>query len=279
MSNRIASMVLHSATSAERHGHRTTGSQQPHPGRTAPGRPEEASAKSGDETGAVSMMALADADCIRDARAPAVRQAAADLGRRVVAGSPCDAANLMVVRRDAADALQFPGPSGGTSRAMPRLPPQGFHPAHTRAVALLDGSRCTVIIDTGADVSLVSARVLRPIVKCLPWSDRHGRITGVAQQGVAILGRVVLEVRLGPVRALTPFVVALGVGFDAILGVDFLYDHGISVSLAQHCLVLEAHDGLIVPLVGHRPRFTHACALTHFVALYPGGRALVRCAY
>lgn len=52
-----------------------------------------------------------------------------------------------------------------------------------------------------------------------------------------MLGRTVLEVRLGPVRALTPFIVALGVGFDVILGVDFLYEHGKSINLAQHCLV------------------------------------------
>ena len=138
---------------------------------------------------------------------------------------------------------------------MPRLLPQDYRSAHTRAVASLDGSRCVVIVDTGADVSLVSARALRPGVKYLPWSDRDGRITGVAQQGVAILARVVLKVQLGPVRALTLFPVALGVGFGAILGVDFLYEHGISVNLAQHCLVFEAHDGLIVPLVGHHPRF------------------------
>ena len=84
---------------------------------------------------------------------------------------------------------------------------------------------------------------------------------------------------LGPVRALTRFVVALGVGFDAILGVDFLCEHGIAVNLAQHCLVFEVHDGLIVPLVGHRPRIKHACALTHDVALYSGERALVRFAW
>ena len=80
---------------------------------------------------------------------------------------------------------------------------------------------------------------------------------------------------LGPVRALTPFVVALDVGFDAIFGVGFLYEHGISVNLAQHFLVFEVHDGLIVPLEGHHPRSKQACALTHDVALYPGGRALV----
>ena len=67
-------------------------------------------------------------------------------------------------------------------------------------------------------------------------------------------------------------------GFDAILGVDFLYEHGGSVNLAQHCLVFEAHDGLIVPLVGQHPRFKHACALTHDVALYAGGRELVHSA-
>ena len=84
---------------------------------------------------------------------------------------------------------------------------------------------------------------------------------------------------LGPVTALTPFVVVLGVGFDAMLRVGFLYEHGISVNLAQHCLVFEARDVLLVPLEGHHPRFKHACALTHDVALYTGGRALVRFAW
>ena len=100
-------------------------------------------------------------------------------------------------------------------------------------MALRDGSRCVVVVDTGADVSLVSARILRPGARHLPSSERDGRITGVAQQGVAILGRVVLGVHVGSVRALTSFAVALGVGFDAILGVDFLYEHGISVDLAH----------------------------------------------
>ena len=141
----------------------------------------------------------------------------------------------------------------------------------------LDGSRCVVIVDRGADVSLVLARGLRPGVKYLPWSERYGRITGVAQQRVTILGRVALRVQLGPVRALTPFLVALSVGFDAILGVDFLYEHGISVNLAHHCLVFEAHDGLIVPLVGYHLSVKHACAPTHDVSLRPGARPLVHC--
>ena len=124
---------------------------------------------------------------------------------------------------------------------------------------------------------MVSARGLRPGLKYLPWSKRDGRITRIAQQGVTILKPVVLTVKLDPVLAHTPFLVALGVGFDAILGFDFLYEHGISVNLAQHCLVFEAHDGLIGPLVGHHPRVKHACALTHDVSLRPGARMLVRC--
>ena len=182
----------------------------------------------------------------------------------------------MVVSRDTEDTQQFLGSSGGISEPTPRLPHPDFRPAHTRAVALLDGSRCIVIIDTGADVPLVSARMLRPGAKYLPWSERDGRITGIGQHGIALLGHAVLEVQLGPVRALMPLVVALGVGFDAILGVDSLYEHGISVNLAQRCLVFGAHDAPIVPLVGHRPRFKHACTLTRDVALYLGGRALVR---
>ena len=86
----------------------------------------------------------------------------------------------------------------------------------------LDGSRCIVIVDTGAEASLASARMLRPGVKYLPWSERDGLATGVAQQGIAALGLAVLEVHIGPVRALAPFTVALGAGFHAILGVDFL---------------------------------------------------------
>ena len=81
-----------------------------------------------------------------------------------------------------------------------------------------------------------------------------------------VLGRAVSEVHVGPVLALTPFVVALGVGFDATLGVDFLYEHGTFVNLAHSCLVANSRDGLIVPLLGHHPRFKHACALMHDVA-------------
>ena len=224
-----------------------------------------------------SLSPAADPGSSPGARAPGVGVVVAELGGFAAPGAASGVANVMIVRRDMGNTAQVRVPNEDARPLMPRLPPQDFRPAHTRTVASLDGSRCVVIVDTGADVSLVSVRALRPGVKYLSWSERGGRITGVAQQGVTILGRVVLRVQVGPVRALAPFLVVLAVGFDAILGVDFLYEHGISVNLAQHCLVVEAQVGLIVPLVGHHPRFKHAYALTHDVSLRPGARALVWC--
>ena len=277
-SERIMAMALHPpgpAAPASGFGDSAPGPQQPRPESVASNHLGSASTKGEADAGSLSATVAAEEGGSRDVRPPAAMQATSNPGRSVVLGSTRDAANVMAVRRDTEDTQQRSRPSGGDIEPTPRLPPPDFRPAHTRALASLDRSRCIAIIDTGADGSLVSPSMLHPDVKYLPWSKRDGRITGVAQQGIAILGHAVLEVQLGPVRALTPFVLALGVGFDAILGVDFLYEHGISVSLAQHCLAFEAHDGLIVPLVHRHPRFKHACALTHDVALYPGGRALV----
>ena len=277
-SERILAMALQRpvpAAAASRDSDSAPAPQQPRPEPVAPSHLGSASTKGEAEAGSLSATIAAEKGDSRGVRPLAAVQATSNPGRSVILGSTRDAANVTVVRRDAEDTQQRSRFSGGEIEPTLRLPPPGFRPAHTQAVASIDGSRRSVIIDTSADTSLVSARMLRPGVKYLQWSERDGRITGVAQQGMAILRRAVLEVHLGLVRALTPFVVALGMGFDAILGVEFLSEHGISVNLAQHCLVFEAHDGLIVPLVGHHPRLKHACALTHDVALC-SWRALVR---
>ena len=279
-SERIVTMALHlpgptAPTFGD--GDAAPGPQQPRPEQVAPSHLGSASTKGETEVGSLSLTTATNEGGNRDARPPASKQMASSPGRSVVHVPTRDADNGMVVKRDAEDTQQQSKSWGEEVEPTPRLPPPDSRPSHTRAVVSLDGSRCIVIIDTGADVSfLVSACMLRPGVKYLPWSERDGRITGVARQGIAALGRAGLEVHLGPARALTSFVVALGVRFDAILGVDFLHEHGISVNLAQHCLVFEAHDGLIVPLVGHHPRFKHAGALTLNAALYPCGSALVR---
>ena len=264
-SERIVAMALHTpgpAAPAIGGGDSAPGPQQRLPEPVAPSHLGSASAKGDTEAGSLSATKATNEDGARGSRPPAAMQATSTPGRSVVLGSTRDFSNVMVVRRDAEDTQQRSGSRGGAIEPTPRLPPPDFRPAHTRAVASLDGFRCIVIIDTGAHVSLVSARMLRPGAKYMPWSECDGRVTGVAQQGIAIPGHAVLEVQLGAVRVLTLFVGALGVGFDAILGVDLLYEHDISVNLSQHFLVFEAHDGLIVPLVVHHPRFKHACALT-----------------
>ena len=274
---RVIATTLRPAVAALGEGSQATGPPPTPLSSVVSGHAEGVAGRGKPMTEGPSRLPAADPGSSRDVRAPSVGVTIADLGALAASGAAGGAANVMTVRRDMGNTAQALVPKEDARPPMPRLPSRDSRPAHTRAVASLDGSRCVVIVDTGADVSLVSARALRPGVKYLPWSERDGRITGVAQQGVAILGRVVLRVHLCPVRALTPFVVALGVGFSVILGVDFLYEHNISVNLAQHCLVFEAHDGLIVPLVGHHPRFKHACALTHDVSLSPGARALVHC--
>ena len=182
----------------------------------APGHLGGASARGEAEVGPQSTMMGTNEGGNRDARSATAMPTAISPGRLVVDVPTRDAATVMVVKREAEDSHRRSKSCGEGVEPTPRLPSPDLRLAHTRAVVSRDGSRCIVIIDTGADVSLVSPRMLRPGTKYLPWSERDGRITGVAQQGIAVLGRAVLEVCLGPVRALTPFVVAPGVGFDAI---------------------------------------------------------------
>ncbi|KAL8447032.1 hypothetical protein Emed_004662 [Eimeria media] len=156
-----------------------------------------------------------------------------------------------------------------------RLPPNPHRPAHTRALATIDGVRCEVIIDTGADLSLISATLLRPSRKYRPWREADGRVTGVAETALSILGRISLEVRLGPLKAQAPFVVALGLSFPALLGVDFLYEHDITVSLAQHALLFESLNHQVHPLLGPHPRFVHACTVRKDVQIPPHSRVWI----
>ncbi|KAL8445711.1 hypothetical protein Emag_005036 [Eimeria magna] len=155
----------------------------------------------------------------------------------------------------------------------PRTPKE---PTHTRAWATIDGIRCEVIIDTGADLSLISADLLKPHRSYQPWAPAHGSVTGVNNHALHVLGRVALDVRLGPLKTTAPFFVVPGVAFAALLGVDFLYEHEIAVSLARHALIFEGHGGQIVPLLGHHPRLAPLCALAHDVALCPGSTVWVR---
>ena len=126
-------------------------------------------------TGVLSLSTAADPGSSCGARVPGVRAAAADLGGSAAPGAASGAVNMMIARRDTGSAAQARGPKKDARASTPRCPPQGCKPAHTRAVALLDGLRCVVIVDTGADVSLVSARALCPGVRPHYGTSAAGR--------------------------------------------------------------------------------------------------------
>lgn len=154
-----------------------------------------------------------------------------------------------------------------------RCPPQ-----HLRAIVHVNGGRVQAVGDTGADISLISAQVLPSGTSLRPWTPQDGHVFGVAYQDVTLLGRVVVDLRMGPLRKRVPILVVLGVAFDVILGVDFLCDHDIAIQFLRLHLILQGHGDAVYPLMGHSPQFKHVGVLSHDMALYPHGRALARLA-
>ncbi|KAL8430347.1 hypothetical protein Efla_001112 [Eimeria flavescens] len=82
-----------------------------------------------------------------------------------------------------------------------------MRPAHSRATAVIAGTRCEVIMDTGADLSLVSATLLWRSRDYNPWLPSDGRVLGVRAQTFFILGSIALSVTRRPLKATAPFAV------------------------------------------------------------------------
>ncbi|KAL8427538.1 hypothetical protein ACSSS7_007675 [Eimeria intestinalis] len=113
---------------------------------------------------------------------------------------------------------------------------------HKRASTVINGHRCAAIIDTGADLSRISADFTRPSRTCTPRTPEDRTILGANNNDLRIRGLVALEVRLGLLKATSPFFVVPGVLWPALLGVDFLYEREIGVSLAQHALIVVNYN-------------------------------------
>lgn len=80
------------------------------------------------------------------------------------------------------------------------------------------------------------------------------------------VGGSALPVRLGPTHTLWSFYVVRGVGFDAIMGIDFLYAYHGAVNLSRSHLVLRAHPNPIIPLYGpHRKLSQHGVLWAHCI--------------
>lgn len=158
----------------------------------------------------------------------------------------------------------------------PPLPPSSFAVRHLRAIVYVNGVRLEAVVDTGADISLISAHALPAGVAVRPWTPQDGHIYGVAHQNVTVLGRVVVQLRMGPLTERVPLLVVLGVAFDAILGVDFLCEYDIAIQPLRHHLILQGHADAVYPLLGPSPQFTHAGRLSHEVAIFPNARMMAR---
>ncbi|KAL8441464.1 hypothetical protein Emag_007145 [Eimeria magna] len=158
-----------------------------------------------------------------------------------------------------------------------RLPARLLHRRQssiTRTWARIRGPRSRPPIRVRGPPSTESAA--RPHRSYQPWARAHGSVTGVNNHTLQVLGRVVLEFRLGPLKTTAPFFVVPGVAFAALLGVDFLYEHELAVSQARHALIFEGHGGQIFPLLGHHPRLAPLCALAQDVDLHPCGTPWLR---
>ncbi|KAL8427536.1 hypothetical protein ACSSS7_007673 [Eimeria intestinalis] len=160
-----------------------------------------------------------------------------------------------------------PTPRVTTRRAALRSARATRHPARTRRFidatppASLNRSR------SSRTPSAMRGRALLTAAEDAPWTPKDGTIRGVTNNDLRILGRVSLEVRLGPLKATAPFFVVPGVSFSALLGVDFLCEHEVGVSLAQHALIIEGHSNKLYPFIGQRPRLVPACTVAQDVLL------------
>ena len=129
---------------------------------------------------------------------------------------------------------------------------------HLRAIGYVGGKRRVIVIDTGADISMLSQASVTDCSKIRPLQKLDGNVTGVGGKSV-LLGIVIEEVKLGPVTAQCEFYVCIDPGFEVILGANFVYSHMLGVSPTMHSIVCENHNGALVPLLGTCPTAVFSC--------------------
>ena len=98
------------------------------------------------------------------------------------------------------------------------LPSVLFAGGHLRALATVDGRRCVAVADTGADISVVSQNFLLPGKNYNTWDEDTVTLKGVGGASVEVIGRVALEVDIGPVHTLAPFMVVVATNLQVTLG-------------------------------------------------------------
>lgn len=197
---------------------------------------------------------------------PAVRtvEQRAGTGSRKGSGEAVNPAEVhtLLTRAARKETREARKPLGGGPGSDPRY-------KHTRAMVRVEGEPALAIIDTGADTSLIAVGHVPKGKLWRPWRPEDGAVVDGNERGFRCLGKIALEVHVGPVKEMASFTVVKGVNFEVLLGVDFLYANEIDVSTSRHALVFEGHGGLLVPLVGLSPRVSRGCLVSNEVILEP----------
>ena len=87
----------------------------------------------------LSTLPAVDQGSSRGVRAPGMKVVAANVGGSAAHGAAGGVVNVLILRRDVENVAQARVSRKDARPPTPRLPPQDCRPAHTRAMALLDG--------------------------------------------------------------------------------------------------------------------------------------------
>jgi len=148
-------------------------------------------------------------------------------------------------------------------------------PRHTRAIVQVSGISRIAIIDTGADACLIAEAMVLEEKGFKAKNPDHTVVKGIGDHAVACVGTLSLLVEIGPLKVRAGFFVIRGLHTEVILGADFLYEHGITVSPYLHALVLEHHQRTMIPLMGMNPRFVTNLCVNKGCALQAGNKCLI----
>jgi len=148
-------------------------------------------------------------------------------------------------------------------------------PKHTRTIVQVSGISRIAIIDTGADACLIAESMVREEPGFKAKAPDHTVVKGIGDHAVACVGTLSLLVEIGPLKVRAWFFVIRGLNTEVILGADFLYEHGITISPHLHALVLEHHDRAVIPLMGMNPRFVTNLCVGKGCVIQSGNKCLI----
>jgi len=146
---------------------------------------------------------------------------------------------------------------------------------HTRAIVQIAGVSRIAIIDTGADACLIAESMVNKDQGFTAKAPDHTVVKGIGNHTVACVGTLSLMVEIGPLKVRAAFFVIRGLQTEVILGADFLYEHGITISPLLHALVLEQQDRTMIPLMGMNPKYVTNLCVSKGCTIAAGSKCMI----